>query len=468
MDSIKAFVVSGTHSGCGKTSVSLGIMGALARRGLAVCPFKIGPDFIDPGHHARAASLGCEPATTFKDSHNLDSWMLPFPALLELFHRHANGDVAVVEGVMGLFDGLCATDEAGSSAQLAKLLGLPVVLVVDATAMARSAAALVSGFAQFDAGLDLAGVIFNRVGSESHAKLVTDAVHHALPGITVFGCLPREEGIGLPSRHLGLVTAEEDEDRQRYHRLADWVENNLDLEQFLEAVPVLAVTPADDEPSVTSVTSVAQPLVRIGVARDPAFCFYYQENLRLLETYGAKLVPFSPLTDKRLPPELDGLYLGGGYPELYGFELGQNNLLRKEIRLFSQAGKPVYAECGGFMYLMQSLSGSDGRKLSMCGVFATSAVMGERFTALGYREVTLERDTLLGVRGTKARGHEFHYSCLESPLDAPTAYGVRDRHGDRAPEGYLAGNTLGSYIHLHFSSNPCLAEHFVKACATQK
>ncbi len=465
MGSIKAFVVSGTHSGCGKTSVSLGIMGALARKGLAVCPFKIGPDFIDPGHHARAASLGRESATTVLISHNLDSWMLPLPPLRDLFHRHANGDVAVVEGVMGLFDGLSATDEAGSSAQLAKLLGLPVVLVVDATAMARSAAALVAGFAQFDSGLDFVGVIFNRVGSENHAKLVTDAMHHALPSIKVLGCLPREEGIGLPSRHLGLVTAEEDDNEQRYHRLADWVENNLDLDQLLEAVPMLAVTPPDDE---SAVPRAIQPLARIGIARDPAFCFYYQENLRLLEAYGAKLVPFSPLADKRLPPELDGLYLGGGYPELYGFELGQNNSLRKEIRLFSQAGNPVYAECGGFMYLMQSLSGNDGRKLSMCGVFATSAVMGERFTALGYREATLERDTFLGPLGTRARGHEFHYSCLESPLDLPTAYGVRDRHGKREPEGYLAGNTLGSYIHLHFGSNPCLAEHFVKACAAQK
>ena len=454
MSSIQGFVIAGTHSGCGKTSVSLGIMGALARRGLSVCPFKVGPDFIDPGHHTLAASLGGQEAP----SHNLDGWMLPEAALLELFQRHATGDLAVVEGVMGLFDGFSPITDQGSTAQLAKLLGLPVLLVVDAASMARSAAALVSGFASFDPGLELAGVIFNRVGSENHAAILTEALAHSLPGVPVLGCLPRREDIAAPSRHLGLVTAGEEAGLDRYHRLADWVETHLDLDRLLESLPTLAITPPLDQPPVPVRT-------RIGVARDEAFCFYYPENLRLLEAQGAELVFFSPLRDKRLPEDLGGLYLGGGYPELHGFELGQNSSLRKEILRFSQAGRPIYAECGGFMYLLESLKGPHGRTLSMCGVFPAQAVMNDRFSSLGYREVTLIRQTPLGPVGTTARGHEFHYSSLSEPLEHETAYAVRDRRGPRPAEGYLAANTLGSYIHLHFGSNPALAEHFVTACA---
>lgn len=456
MRTAKGLVIAGTRSGCGKTSVSLGVMAALAARGVAVSPFKAGPDFIDPGHHALAASAPGREVI----SHNLDGWMLPRETLTDIFRRRATGDVAVVEGVMGLFDGFSATDEAGSTAQLAKLLGLPVVLVADASSMARSVAAMVSGYRDFDPDLTLTAVVLNRVASPSHARLVTDAVNHALPGVEVLGCLPRAAEVELPSRHLGLVTAGE-RDASVHARLGALVEEHLDLDLLLEvAAPVAVQAPERPGPGEP------EPLARIGLARDQAFCFYYEENLRLLREAGAELVPFSPLADKHLPEDLDGLYLGGGYPELSAFELGQNASLRREIRDFSRSGRPVYAECGGFMYLLDSLKGEHGRTLSMCGVFPGTAVMQERRSALGYREIELVRDCLLGPAGARARGHEFHYSRLEAPPEgARSLYRVTDRRGEREPEGWAVDATLGSYIHLHFGSNPVLAQAFVASCA---
>ncbi|MDD3311125.1 cobyrinate a,c-diamide synthase [Pseudodesulfovibrio sp.] len=457
MSAIKAWVVAGTHSGCGKTSVSLGLMAALARRGLAVQPYKCGPDFIDPGHHALACARGGRPVP----SHNLDGWMLDAPTNADIFNRYAaNCDVAVVEGVMGLFDGFSPTGDAGSTSQLAKTLGLPVILVVDARSMARSAAALVAGYAGFDPGLHIAGVILNRVGSDSHAELLREAMA-LVPGVPVFGCLRRDESLAAPSRHLGLVTAGEDgPDSDRYRRLADWVEAGIDLDGLLAALPdVEAVPPFEPVPEIASVS--------IGLARDAAFSFYYEENLRLLRAAGARLVEFSPIDDPHLPGDLAGLYLGGGYPELYAFELGQNNRLRREIREFCESGRPVYAECGGFMYLMNDIVTGRGR-YAMSGVFPLRAEMGGKFRALGYREVTLRRESPLGPAGAAVRGHEFHYSFIQGepgPGGPPTAYAVSGRKGViDAPEGFLAGNTLGSYIHLHFGSNPAAARAFVAAC----
>ncbi|CCH49181.1 cobyrinate a,c-diamide synthase [Pseudodesulfovibrio piezophilus] len=459
MSAIKGFVVAGTHSGCGKTSVSLGLMGSLSRRGLAVQPFKCGPDFIDPGHHALACAREKKPIP----SHNLDGWMLDESTNLDIFNRHAAlSDVAVVEGVMGLFDGISGTGDQGSTGQMAKILGLPVILVVDARSMARSAAALVSGYANFDEDVDLAGVIFNRVGSANHAELLREAMT-LLPDIPVLGCLDRNEDIATPSRHLGLIMPEESgPDMGRYQRLADWVESGVDIDRLLEVLPDReAVAPFELVPQMGTVT--------IGVARDAAFCFYYEENLRLLREAGARLVEFSPIHDHRLPDKLDGLFLGGGYPELYAFELGQNTRLRREIKDFCDSGRPVYAECGGFMYLMNDIVTGRGR-YAMSGVFPFRAEMGERFRALGYREVSTGTKTLLGPAGATVRGHEFHYSSIQEdeavPLSSlPTAYAMSGRKGMiHTPEGFLQGNTLGSYIHLHFASYPEAAKAFVEAC----
>jgi len=457
MSTIKAFVIAGTHSGCGKTSVSLGLMASLARRGLAVQPFKCGPDFIDPGHHSLACAREGKPVP----SHNLDGWMLSAQANFDIFNRYAAGaDVAVVEGVMGLFDGISGTADDGSTAQIAKSLGLPVILVVDARSMARSAAALVAGYAGFDPDVNIAGVIFNRVGSDSHAGLLREAMT-LLPGVPVLGCLGRDDYITTPSRHLGLVTADGGEpDMARYQRLADWVEAGVDLDGVLAALPDSeAVPPFEPVPQLGSVT--------IGLARDAAFCFYYEENLRLLREAGARLVEFSPINDAHLPDNLDGLYIGGGYPELYAFDLGQNNKLRREIKEFCEAGNPVYAECGGFMYLMNDIITGLGR-YAMSGVFPARAEMGDKFRALGYREVTTLGESLLGATGARLRGHEFHYSSIKEPADLDSVAAIYAMSGRKGiidtREGFLHRNTLGSYVHLHFGSCPEAPAAFVEAC----
>lgn len=457
METVKAFVVAGTHSGCGKTSISLGLMAAMARRGLAVQPFKCGPDFIDPGHHGLACAREGGPVP----SHNLDGWMLDGATNIDIFNRYGAGcDVAVIEGVMGLFDGISGTLEDGSTAQMSKTLGLPVILVVDARSMARSAAALVSGYARFDDGLNIVGILFNRVGGPSHAELLRDAMS-VLPDIPVLGCLGRDESIATPSRHLGLVTPDQDgPDMARYQRLADWVETGVDVGAVLAALPDIDVTPPfEPVPQL--------PKVSVGLARDNAFCFYYEENLRLLREAGARLVEFSPLADVRLPDDLDGLYIGGGYPELYAFELSQNTKLRREIRAFCESGRPVYAECGGFMYLMNDIVTGRGR-YAMSGVFPVRAEMSDRFRALGYREVATGADTVLGKAGLTARGHEFHYSAIQDDdglAGLDTVYAVSGRKGPMETlEGFRMGNTLGSYIHLHFASNPEIPKAFVQLC----
>ena len=484
-----ALVVAGTKSGCGKTSVALGLMRALTRRGLAVAAFKAGPDFIDPGHHALA---------TGRASHNLDDWMCGEAGVRETFARYAAGaDVAVIEGVMGLFDGISATDEAGSTARLAKLLGLPVLLVVDAASMARSAAAMALGYVRFDPDLTFCGILLNNAGSPSHAALLAESLAAALPEVPVWGVLPRQGDITAPSRHLGLVTAEDSIDAaKRLDALADWLEAAIDLPARLAALPsptpphhphlphpggpggmippggVQGQRPCRESPEG------AAPLLAPGghfpprpcilaIARDQAFCFYYGENLRRLEAAGLELAPFSPLADAALPPGVDGLYLGGGYPEVHAAALSGNAAMRRAVREFCRSGRPVYAECGGFMYLMESLADLDGRQWPMAGVFALQAAMGGRFAALGYREVTTRAATLLGPAGTVLRGHEFHYSRLiRVPAGIPAVYGLTGRKGViDAPEGFVAGGTLGSYMHLHFGSNPEAAAHFAAACA---
>ncbi|MBI4805172.1 MAG: cobyrinate a,c-diamide synthase [Desulfovibrio sp.] len=448
----KSLLVSGTHSGCGKTSLTLGLLAAFSRRGLRVAPFKTGPDFIDPGLHALACG---------RKSHNLDSWMLSEDANQALFARYAaQSDVAVLEGVMGLFDGASGVGEQGSAAHMAKLLGISVVLVIDASGMARSAAAVAQGFAGFDPDLNLAGVVFNRVGGPGHRSILSEAME--LAKIPVLGFLPKDLELAVPSRHLGLVTAQDLGERPQWmERLADWVETAVDLDSLLKALPETAVGASVEEASTA-------PRVRLGVARDRAFCFAYEENLRLLESAGAELVFFSPLTDARLPGRIDGLYLPGGYPELHASALSENAAMLADIREFSLSGLPVYGECGGFMALMESIEDIGGRVWPMVGVFPCRARMGERFAALGYREVRFMASTPLGPAATAVRGHEFHYSHLVAVPDVPAVYALEGRTGKLdSPEGFLRCNTLGSYVHLHFASNPAVAAHFVAAMARE-
>lgn len=448
-DKIPGLLIAAPSSGSGKTSLTLGLMAALKRQGLVVAPFKIGPDYIDPGHHA---------AICGRASHNLDSWFCSKLQVRDTFGTGGVGaDLAIVEGVMGLFDGVSGDCEDGSSAQIAKWLGLPVILLVDARSQARSFAALVKGFCDFDPQLQIAGVIANRIGSARHAQLLQEAMA-STPGLPpLLGCLPRQEDIALPERHLGLVTAE-DLSGNHGEKLADWVEQHLDLKQ-LQRLASSSVRVATEEPK-----PAAEKKLRIGVARDRAFCFYYPENLALLEQAGAQLVVFSPLTDPCLPEGLDGIYLGGGYPELHAEQLSGNIELRQQIRQQAENGLPIYAECGGFMYLCRAID-----EKPMCDVFPANAKMLAKRRALGYRQLDLIAATPLGPVGTQVRGHEFHYSEVEMPDSIEPCYALSRRGGEQlGREGYRINNVLGSYVHLHFGSNPQVAENFVNFCLQQK
>jgi len=433
-------------------------MAALARRGLNVAPFKVGPDFIDPGHHRRI---------TGAVSRNLDGWMLSKAYNLACFQGAARtADIAVIEGVMGLFDGYDGKTEDGSTAQMAKWLGAPVALIVDARSMARSTAAVVLGFEQFDRELNYAGLLLNNLGSERHLGYLAEA----LAGVTrmpLLGGLMRQEEIAIPQRHLGLFTNEDHPlSDEMIDKLALMIEDRIDLDHLLKRLREIEVS---GKTAVQVVDQTKIP-VRIGLARDSAFCFYYQDNLDLLKAAGAELVFFSPIAATRLPADLDGLYFGGGYPELVADRLAANTGLRNQIRDKSQSGMPIYAECGGFMYLCRELCAQDDNHYPMVGCFPFTAKMYSRLKALGYREITLTQDTIIGPSGQAMRGHEFHYSELkESRINVDAVYRPMDRTGvDKPPEGYYTHRTLGSYTHLHFGSQPQIAAHFVEACAVYR
>ncbi len=445
---MRAFIIAGTQSGCGKTTVSLGIMAALIRRGLRVQAFKVGPDFIDTGHHRQV---------TRRDSHNLDGWMMSRQYNQEVFSRYCmDADIAVIEGVMGLFDGLSGRDESGSTAQMAEWLDLPVVLVIDTRSMARSAAALVLGFSLFGNRLSIPGIIFNRVASRGHAEMLMDAMD-SVPGIQVFGCLPGDRDIEIPSRHLGLLTGEDFEiDDSKIERLGQWIERHLDLDLLLSC--------SKERETYKECLPCPSVSVRIGIAKDEAFCFYYAENLRLLREAGAELVPFSPIHSAGLPPDIRGIILGGGYPELHCQELAENRGMLESIKRFATEGRPIYAECGGLMYLTEGITDFDGRTYSMAEVFPFSVRMESHLTALGYRQVITKKDSILGPAGTKVRGHEFHYSRIEGRNRAESIYLTDQRDPSHRGEGFLYKRTLGSYVHLHLGSNPEVARYFVECC----
>ncbi len=451
---MKGLVIAGTKSGCGKTTVSLGLMAALTRRGLKVAAFKIGPDFIDPGHHTRI---------TGHVSRNLDGWMLSKDYNLELFkHNAAEADIAIVEGVMGLFDGYDGKSEAGSTAQMAKWLDLPVILMVDARSMARSAAALVSGFERFDDDLAFVGVIFNNLGSERHLRYLMDSLEEKVQ-MACLGGIQRNKAIAIPERHLGLVTRQDHELKQHnIDALANLLEASIDLDTLLAKLPDLNLPEGSEDNNQVS----SAKKVRIGIAKDNAFCFYYQDNFDLLQQSGADLIYFSPISDRHLPPNIDGLYFGGGYPELNAAQLEDNAMMREEINKCCLDGMPIYGECGGFMYLCKKIKDRDGNQYSMAGCFPFSTKMFPQLKALGYREVALTADSIIGKTGQRIRGHEFHYSELEilTP-EIKTIYQISDRTGlNKPPDGYLIHRTLGSYNHLHFGSQPEAARKLVNSC----
>ena len=438
--------------------MTLGLMASLVKRGLIVAPFKVGPDFIDPGHHTRITGIA---------SRNLDGWMLTKSYNASNFIAHTNtADIAVVEGVMGLFDGYDGKSESGSTAQMAKWMDLPVLLIVDARSMARSAAALIQGFERFDPDIKFAGVLFNNIGRDRHLDYLKDAI---LDNVTMpcLGGISHDTEIEIPERHLGLVTREDYPlSNDNRNRLAQLIENNLDVDTLIERLPDLNTH--QEKPAGRHHPKSA--VVRIGVPLDNAFCFYYPDNLEMLTENGAELVPFSPINGESLPGNLDGIYIGGGYPELFAQQLAKNSELQNQIKDKSVNGMPIYGECGGFMYLCKEIRDTEGRQFPMTGCFPFVTTMFSRLKSLGYREITLTKDTVIGKRGQTIRGHEFHYSELtEASEDIETVYQVSSRAGmHTTTEGYRVNRTLGSYNHLHFGSCPEVARQFVNACLDYK
>ncbi|MBI5142856.1 MAG: cobyrinate a,c-diamide synthase [Nitrospirae bacterium] len=480
-----AFIIAAPSSGSGKTTVTLALMAALRARGLAVQPFKCGPDFIDPTLHR---------AVTGRVSRNLDIRMCGEAFARECFARNgADADVSVIEGVMGMFDG-----GASSTAALAKLLDIPVVLVLDAGKMAESAAAVVKGFESLEPEIRLAGVVMNRIGSERHMKLVRDAVA-AHCKTQVLGKFPKNAKLAIPERHLGLHMGHENlfDDA----KMAEAAESGIDIDALLNAchsifksfgqpvsvcsamfsappgfatpliegglggVMELSIRNWNQKLGVHAGTSLQagqagqsrQTAARIAVAMDDAFCFHYPDNLDMLEAFGAEIVPFSPLADDCLPSGIDGVYLPGGYPELRIEKLSDNRLMLKSINEWVMAGGVCYAECGGFMYLCEGMDDANGMFRPLAGAFPVRPVMKPKLAALGYREIETVADTFFGPAGTRLRGHEFHYSETGfMPESVERVYIGAD--------GFRVKNTIGSYVHIHFGSNPEAAKNFVAAC----
>ena len=444
------FCIAGTQSGAGKTTVSLGLMAALRKRGFRVQPFKCGPDYIDTGHHRHAAGVR---------SRNLDSWMMPAKAVRDSFARGSTqADVAICEGVMGLFDGASPTGLSGSSAEIAKLIDSPVVLVVNARAMSRSIAALVAGFTHFEPGVNICGVIANQVGSEHHASLLREALaSSSLPPL--LGWLPRDPQFSLPERHLGLIAdTEANSLQERIEVLAKAMERYIDLDLLLS-------TTSGSRPSLLN-PHPPRPTrdLRLGLARDPAFHFYYEDNLDALRSKGVELIEFSPLQDASLPRDLNGLYFGGGFPEQFAQELSSNQPMLKSIRDFAQQDRPIFAECGGFMYLCREIRMPDGTTWPLSGIIPGDCLMREKRQRLGYSQATTRTESLFGPMGTRLRGHRFHWSevILDSGIDP--LFHLESARGIPEPEvGIQYGSISASYFHPHFASNPEALDAWVEA-----
>lgn len=475
---VPRLLLAAPMSGSGKTTVMAGLVAAFAARGLRVAPFKVGPDYIDPSYHTLAAGHTC---------HNLDAWMLPPEVIPTLLARHTHAaDLALIEGVMGLFDGYSGREDTGSSAHIARLTDTPVLLVLDVRAQARTAAALVQGLRDFDPHTRVAGVILNRVGSDKHAQMVTAAIEEHV-GLPVVGALRRTETLHLPERHLGLIpTAEPGRWQAWLDEARDLVASQVDLDRVLHLAARTEHAAwgrengegrrENETPRIQPPTADPQlPRPTIAVAQDAAFSFHYQDNLELLREAGANLVPFSPIADSALPPGTQAIYLCGGFPELYAAELAGNTPMREQIRQAAAAGLPIYAECGGLMYLTERLLDGEGCAYPMAGVLPGHSQMTQRLT-LGYRTVQAASNgaNWLLPAGETLRGHEFHYSTWqydqqgEASAIAPAYTILPDEwRTEPRPDGALIGRVLASYIHLHFLARPELATRFVAAARGQ-
>ncbi|MCX5202026.1 cobyrinate a,c-diamide synthase [Streptomyces sp. NBC_00237] len=456
---VARIVVAAPSSGSGKTTVATGLMAAFTERGLRVSPHKVGPDYIDPGYHALA---------TGRPGRNLDAYLCGPDLVGPLFEHGAAGcDLAIVEGVMGLYDGAAGQGELASTAQIAKLLRAPVVLVVDGSSQSRSVAALVHGFASWDPEVRIGGVILNKVGSDRHEELLREALDGS--GVPVLGALRRAKQVRTPSRHLGLVPVAERQAEavEAVAALAEQVRGGVDLEAVLALARAAGTTgdaawePGGEAGRTGSMRAArggvggAGPVV--AVAAGPAFTFSYAEHAELLGAAGATVVPFDPLRDEQLPDGTGGLVIGGGFPEVYAPELSANEPLRKAVAELARSGAPVAAECAGLLYLARSLDGQP-----LCGVLDAEARMSEKLT-LGYREAVAVGDSALAAAGTRLRGHEFHRTVIEPGAGASPAWGFT--HPERRVEGFVQGNVHASYLHTHWAAAPEMAYRFVERCA---
>ncbi len=465
-------VIAGVSSGVGKTSVTLAVVSALRKRGLRVQTFKVGPDYLDPTYLSIASGQPC---------YNLDGWMAGTDYMARLFEeKSAHADISVIEGVMGFFDGSDPVGPEGSTAETARLLDAPVILVVNVHGMARSVAALVKGYSEFDPRVHVAGIIANQCGSERHGSWLAESLRaNALP--PAVAAIPRGAFPELPSRHLGLVTADSRNLTEGVlEALAGALERYGCLDDILRMAGVDSGTGGNFSGAQKS--RVSSPMqkkdrsaaLRLGVAFDEAFHFYYPDNLEALEAVGFELVCFSPLIHQRLPENLDAVYIGGGYPEAHAEILAANRTMLDSIRLFGQSGKPLYAECGGLMYLAEGIELLDGVRYEMVGLIPQWTRMLARRRSLGYVEVSFSKDSLFGQAGQQLRGHEFHYSELVGD-PAPSngkwkhVYELKRRRNDEvAAEGFQRGNILASYVHAHFASRPEAVTRFASIAAGEK
>ncbi|MFI1577767.1 cobyrinate a,c-diamide synthase [Embleya sp. NPDC020630] len=440
-------VIAAPASGHGKTTVATGLIAAFTRRGDVVSPHKVGPDYIDPGYHALAAG---------RVGRNLDPFLVGEERIGSLFAHGARGaDLAVIEGVMGLFDGAAGRGGYASTAHVARLLGAPVVLVVDARAQSRSVAALVRGFDTFEPAVGVAGVILNRVGSDRHESMLREALDEI--GMPVLGVLRRHDSIAKPARHLGLVpVAERQADAVRtVQALGELIARSVDLAAVRRIAAGAGALPDAPWDAAREVGGPVAGRPRIALAGGSAFTFAYAETAELLSAAGAEVVTVDPLRDERLPERTAGLVVGGGFPEVYAAELAANATLRADVVALAGRGGPIAAECAGLLYLARSLDGAP-----MCGVLPAEARMTERLT-LGYREATAAHDSVLAATGRVVRGHEFHRTTLTPRAGGRPAWSL----GETGFEGHVVGSVHASYLHTHWAGAPYLARRFVDACA---
>lgn len=454
-------VIAAPQSGSGKTTVTLAVMKLLTEKGYQVQGFKVGPDYIDTSYYK---------SITFRPGRNLDAWMTSPSLVKEFFQWGATGaDISIIEGVMGLFDGFSGDDDRGSTAHVARVLKAPLVLVVDAKSQARSVAALLYGFYHFDRELDIKGVIFNRVGSESHFAYLKEAVISSGLPVEIIGYFPRDERIEIPERHLGLTPYEEQleagETENYFKVLSELSQSYIDekkLSSIAGAAPEMAEQPNE---FFKVFFKPKKDRIPVAIAQDKAFSFYYQENLEWLEKQGAKLIPVSPLKDKMLPPGVKSFYIGGGFPELFAKQLEENEEFKDSVRAFAARGMPVLAECGGLVYLCESVIDLHGVEYKQVGLIPARVKMTEKLKALGYREGKAKRDSFMLKKGESIKGHEFRYSEMFPTTEQfPWAYELKGRFGVKS-EGFVNNNILASYFHVHFASNPRAACRWIKAIA---